>query len=357
MYSADLPLWQRYERACDSLEDDLDSGYVRVCGNDPPRAVRTAASARPCASCSPAGSPAPPASSARPSAATARWAARRQGTGRAGRVRVPRREEGCSSASIASCCDPLGVRGRRRSSGSSRKGQRGQEGPAMRAFSSQSMTATPGAAGSSSTTRSTGPASDRICPFPDIVNDPFAALEDAGIPYLARHCRVVTFDGRGNGRSGDFHGGYDEREFAADAAVMEATGNRARGGSRVAVARRAARAAASGRAPGPESPEPSSSPPFLPLAATPVPAGPVGRGLTDEGWAKWNRHWLRDHRGFLESSSGPCSPNRTRPTGRGLRRLGPGRDGGDARCRRIRRCCPTSRPHGSCAAVSDARYW
>jgi AcrR family transcriptional regulator len=30
MYAADLPLWQRYERACDYLEDDLDSGYVRV---------------------------------------------------------------------------------------------------------------------------------------------------------------------------------------------------------------------------------------------------------------------------------------------------------------------------------------
>jgi AcrR family transcriptional regulator len=30
MYSEDLPLWQRYERACDFLEDDLDSGYVRV---------------------------------------------------------------------------------------------------------------------------------------------------------------------------------------------------------------------------------------------------------------------------------------------------------------------------------------
>ena len=28
------------------------------------------------------------------------------------------------------------------------------------------------------------------------------------IPYLARHCRVVTFDGRGNGRS-------DRREAAA----------------------------------------------------------------------------------------------------------------------------------------------
>jgi len=30
MYAQDLPLWQRYERACDFLEDDLDSGYVRV---------------------------------------------------------------------------------------------------------------------------------------------------------------------------------------------------------------------------------------------------------------------------------------------------------------------------------------
>jgi AcrR family transcriptional regulator len=30
MYGADAPLWQRYERACDFLEDDLDSGYVRV---------------------------------------------------------------------------------------------------------------------------------------------------------------------------------------------------------------------------------------------------------------------------------------------------------------------------------------
>ncbi|HEX6674539.1 MAG TPA: helix-turn-helix domain-containing protein [Actinomycetes bacterium] len=30
MYAQDRPLWQRYERACDFLEDDLDSGYVRV---------------------------------------------------------------------------------------------------------------------------------------------------------------------------------------------------------------------------------------------------------------------------------------------------------------------------------------
>ena len=30
MYAQDKPLWQRYEQACDFLEDDLDSGYVRV---------------------------------------------------------------------------------------------------------------------------------------------------------------------------------------------------------------------------------------------------------------------------------------------------------------------------------------
>jgi AcrR family transcriptional regulator len=30
LYAEDTPLWQRYERACDYLEDDLDAGYVRV---------------------------------------------------------------------------------------------------------------------------------------------------------------------------------------------------------------------------------------------------------------------------------------------------------------------------------------
>jgi AcrR family transcriptional regulator len=30
MYAQSLPLWRRYEQACDFLEDDLESGYVRV---------------------------------------------------------------------------------------------------------------------------------------------------------------------------------------------------------------------------------------------------------------------------------------------------------------------------------------
>src|SRR4051794_9049040 len=125
------------------------------------------------------------------------------------------------------------------------------------------------------------------------------------IPYLARHCRVVTFDGRGNGRSDRPQDGdaYAEREFAADAlAVMDATGT----DSAVIVslskgAQRALLLAA-------ENPERVESAVFI-CPALPF-GGPVdGREIhawgeqldTDEGWAKHNRYyWLKDYRGFLE---------------------------------------------------------
>ena len=124
------------------------------------------------------------------------------------------------------------------------------------------------------------------------------------IPYLARHCRVLTFDGRGNGRSDRPAEGYDEWTYAADAlAVMDATGTeRAALVSLSMGAQRGLILAA-------EHPERVEAAVFIAPAA-PF-GGPVkGRDMagfwdveldTDEGWAKYNRfYWLKDYRGFLE---------------------------------------------------------
>jgi pimeloyl-ACP methyl ester carboxylesterase/predicted glycosyltransferase len=123
------------------------------------------------------------------------------------------------------------------------------------------------------------------------------------IPYLAQHCRVVTFDGRGNGRSDRPAAGYEESEFAADAlAVMDATGTeRATIVSLSVGAQRGLILAA-------EHPDRVTGAVFIcpavPLAApledrTRYPWDEVLR--TDEGWAKDNLYyWLRDYRGFLE---------------------------------------------------------
>ncbi len=123
------------------------------------------------------------------------------------------------------------------------------------------------------------------------------------IPYLARHCRVLTFDGRGNGRSDRPATGYGEAEFAADAlATMDATSTeRAVIVSLSAGAQRALILAA-------EHPDRVAGAVFI------CPAVPLASPLedrtrypwdevlaTDEGWAKDNMYyWLRDYRGFLE---------------------------------------------------------
>jgi pimeloyl-ACP methyl ester carboxylesterase/predicted glycosyltransferase len=126
------------------------------------------------------------------------------------------------------------------------------------------------------------------------------------IPYLARHCRVLTFDGRGNGRSDRPRepDAYAEREFAADAlAVMDATETP----SAVLVsfslgARHAAILAA-------EHPERVDAAVFIgpawPGGGDPLPERTVyswDEELdTDEGWAKYNKdYWLRDYPAFLE---------------------------------------------------------
>jgi pimeloyl-ACP methyl ester carboxylesterase/predicted glycosyltransferase len=126
------------------------------------------------------------------------------------------------------------------------------------------------------------------------------------IPYLARHCRVVTFDGRGNGRSDRPRESrsYDEREFAADAiAVLDETNTEravivgfSMGGQRGILLAA-------------EHPKRITGAVFIgpsfPGGGVPLPERTVYEFdveyLTDEGWAKYNRHyWLRDYAAFVE---------------------------------------------------------
>ena len=126
----------------------------------------------------------------------------------------------------------------------------------------------------------------------------------AQIPYLSRHFRVLTFDGRGNGRS-DRPGtveAYAEREFAADAlAVMDAAGV----SSATIVALSAGATWATVLAA--EHPERVDGAVFIGSA---VPFGHHAARAAQqfdtplesyEGWQKFNRHyWLEDYRAFLE---------------------------------------------------------
>jgi pimeloyl-ACP methyl ester carboxylesterase/predicted glycosyltransferase len=126
----------------------------------------------------------------------------------------------------------------------------------------------------------------------------------AQIPYLARYARVVTFDGRGNGRSDrpTAVDAYAEREFAADAlAVMDATGTER------AVLVGLSAGVLWGTLLAAEHPERVAGAVFI------APAAPFAQHLARattpfdeplesyEGWGKYNRHyWLEHYRDFLE---------------------------------------------------------
>jgi pimeloyl-ACP methyl ester carboxylesterase/predicted glycosyltransferase len=139
------------------------------------------------------------------------------------------------------------------------------------------------------------------------------------IPYLARHCRVLTFDGRGNGRSDRPASGYGEDEFAADAlAVMDATATGRALIVSLSVGAQRALILAAGH------PERVTGAVFI-CPAVPFASPPEDRTrypwdevlATDEGWAKDNLHfWLRDYRGFLEFffSQMFTEPHSTKPT-------------------------------------------
>jgi pimeloyl-ACP methyl ester carboxylesterase/predicted glycosyltransferase len=140
------------------------------------------------------------------------------------------------------------------------------------------------------------------------------------IPYLARHMRVVTFDGRGNGRSDRPEGAeaYAPGEFAADAlAVLDATGT----GHAALVALScgalwATRLAA-------EHPERVDRIAYIGPAVALAPGHSERRAYRfdepyeeDEGWARYNRHyWLRDYPGFLEFFFAECfsEPHSSKP--------------------------------------------
>jgi len=121
------------------------------------------------------------------------------------------------------------------------------------------------------------------------------------VPYLARHCRVVTFDGRGNGRSDRPASGYGDRRIASDAlAVMDATDlDRAA----IVALSMGARTALLLAAEHPERVERTViMGPSVPLG-TPVADVPPWNEPLDryEGWGKFNRHyWLEDYPGFVE---------------------------------------------------------
>jgi pimeloyl-ACP methyl ester carboxylesterase/predicted glycosyltransferase len=135
----------------------------------------------------------------------------------------------------------------------------------------------------------------------------------AQIPYLARHFRVITFDGRGNGRSDRPRGAaaYHRDEFAADAlAVLDA-----------ADATRAALVALScgaqwGTILAAERPDRVERIAYVSPAVGLAPDHPERARWsfedpldTDAGWARYNRHfWQRDYRAFLEFFFAQCLP-------------------------------------------------
>ena len=131
------------------------------------------------------------------------------------------------------------------------------------------------------------------------------------IPYLARHCRVVTFDGRGNGRSDRPRGAeaYAIHEFAEDAlAVMDATETER------AVLAGVSCAALWGVMLAAEHAERVVAAAFVGPAVALAPQHsertvyPFEERLeTTEGWAKYNRHhWLSDYSDFLTFFVGKC---------------------------------------------------
>jgi pimeloyl-ACP methyl ester carboxylesterase/predicted glycosyltransferase len=140
-----------------------------------------------------------------------------------------------------------------------------------------------------------------------------ARLWKAQVPYLSRFYRVITFDGRGNGRSDRPQGAaaYRPQEFVDDAvAVLDATAT-----ERAAIVglsmggHYAAMLAA-------QHPERvvsailiAPTAPFGPSAPGRAAQNFAARHNSHEGWAKYNRHyWQQDYADFAEFFFGEAFP-------------------------------------------------
>jgi pimeloyl-ACP methyl ester carboxylesterase len=137
-----------------------------------------------------------------------------------------------------------------------------------------------------------------------------ARIWKAQVPYFARRHRVLTADARGNGRSDrpTSASAYAETEIAADLlGTMDATEtDRAVVVSLSLGAQRSLLMAA-------EHPDRFAGLVFL-GPSVPFGKAPQARSVpfddrleTDEGWAKYNRHfWRRDYQAFLEFFFSQC---------------------------------------------------
>ena len=211
----------------------------------------------------------------------------------------------------------------------------------------------------------TGDPTILLLPTWSIIHARFWKLQ---IPDLARRQRVITFDGRGNGRSDrpTTAAAYAEAEFAADAlAVLDATGTDR------AVIVALSMGAQRGLILASDHPDRVAGAVFIGPSIALQPRAPerdeVNQFLepleTNEGWAKYNAdYWRREYRDFLEFFFSQCfsEAHSTKPTedavGWGLEtdpetliltELAPGigdREATLARCARV--TCPVLVIHG-----------
>ena len=321
LYAEDAPLWQRYERACDYLEDDLDSGYVRVLqemiaaswsNQELGSAVRELLEGWFALL-----------------ADVARETERRHGP--LGPFTVQETATLIGTAFIGSESllllgfdrDVLPIRSALRRIGVLIRQL--EEGSSARK-DSQMRACLPNRDGYVERDGvkiyyevfGAGEPTVLLQPTWSIVHSRHWKMQ---IPYLARHCRVVTFDGRGNGRSDrpTEPDAYREEEFANDAlAVMDATGTeRAVLVSLSRGAERSLHLAAS-------HPERVDKLVFIAPALPLPPATPRLKAIqefgerheTYLGWGKWNRHyWLDHYEDFLEFFFSQCftEPHSTKP--------------------------------------------